>query len=129
MTNLEKRNQYKERKEKGLCTKCGQPAVKGKSYCQGHRLEANYSRRRYTLKHQHGLSVEEYKQLVDAQLNHCAICGWKWKEGHKNLALDHSHLTGKIRGLLCNKCNTGLGLFNDDPRLLRNAIQYLEDNP
>ena len=44
----------------------------------------------------------------------------------KRLAVDHCHKTGKIRGLLCTKCNIGLGYFNDDVILLKNSIRYLE---
>jgi hypothetical protein len=45
-----------------------------------------------------------------------------------SIAIDHSHITNHIRGLLCNKCNLGLGFFRDDLNLLQNAIDYLADN-
>jgi len=60
----------------------------------------------------------------------CEICGevethrTKWG-GRKQLARDHSHQTNRQRGLLCARCNTGLGFFRDEPRLLANAIEYL----
>lgn len=44
----------------------------------------------------------------------------------KGMHLDHDHATGEFRGWLCSKCNTGLGMFNDSPKLLERAIQYLE---
>ena len=62
--------------------------------------------------------------LARSQGNSCAICGAKPKG--RRLAVDHDHKTGKIRGLLCMPCNTALGKFRDDPKLLRKAIKYLE---
>lgn len=54
---------------------------------------------------------------------HCAICGGK--PGTKKLARDHCHSSGIRRGNLCHLCNTGLGMFRDDPNLMREAIKYL----
>lgn len=54
----------------------------------------------------------------------CAICSIE--RSGKNHALDHDHKTGKLRGILCNNCNTGLGMFGDDPVRLRAAAEYLE---
>lgn len=54
----------------------------------------------------------------------CAICGSL--EGKKALAIDHSHITGLRRGLLCQLCNIGIGHFREEPRLLRAAVRYLK---
>ena len=65
------------------------------------------------------ISDEALKELK-ASVTQCVICG----SGEK-LVVDHNHLTGKVRGLLCNHCNRGLGHFRDDPMLLEFAAQYL----
>lgn len=67
------------------------------------------------------ITVEEHSKLLSNQNNACAICLKETK-----LAIDHDHGTGKVRGLLCPKCNGGLGMFLDNPDLLRKAINYLE---
>jgi hypothetical protein len=58
----------------------------------------------------------------------CKICKTHYSEFSKRLAVDHDHNTGKIRGLLCLYCNTGLGKFKDSTKLLNEAIKYLEEN-
>lgn len=71
------------------------------------------------------ISFSEYQNLVQKQNNLCAICNEKCLTGN-NLSIDHNHITGKIRGLLCRKCNTGLGMFNDNIIYLNNAMEYLK---
>ena len=78
----------------------------------------------------YGITLEEYLSLHKEQQGLCAICGKaessQIKSGkQKSLAVDHCHETGKVRGLLCFKCNSALGKFNDDPDLLRKAIIYI----
>ena len=66
-----------------------------------------------------------YKKLLIQQKNKCAICG-KHKSLQKcNLNIDHNHKTGKVRGLLCNSCNLGLGSFQDSSILLNRAAKYI----
>ncbi len=74
----------------------------------------------------YGLTLEEYDTLVEKQKGLCAICGRKESIPNKSLSVDHCHNTGKPRELLCNKCNTGLGMFKDDIKIVENAIKYLE---
>jgi Recombination endonuclease VII len=69
----------------------------------------------------YGLSIAEYERMLKRQGGRCAICRSKDK-----LCVDHCHDTQEVRALLCGKCNTGLGCFNDDPRLLRAAATFLE---
>lgn len=77
-----------------------------------------------------GLSPEQYDELKRTQAEVCAIClsphGHSLSGHSKDLAVDHDHSTGKIRGLLCDDCNIGLGLFRDSPERLRSAAVYLE---
>lgn len=75
-------------------------------------------------KARYGITVEEYNEKSAAQEHRCAICGSRCVTGRR-LAVDHCHVTGAIRGLLCANCNTGLGKFKDDPWILKAAIDYL----
>lgn len=83
--------------------------------------------RRYTLKKLFGITPEQYDQMLHAQRGKCAICktDQSGTERSKYLSVDHDHDTGAVRGLLCMTCNTGLGMFKDNPSLLRTAIRYL----
>src|SRR5688572_17694888 len=80
------------------------------------------------------LSFREYKKLFIKQGRRCAVCNKKAKNAHLNrgekleLVVDHCHATGKVRGLLCSACNTGLGFFRDDPARMRAGVKYLEKN-
>lgn len=69
----------------------------------------------------YGLTQVELEELKAAHLC-CAICG-----NDKKLFIDHDHETGKVRGLLCNYCNTGLGMFFENTKSLASAIVYLEN--
>lgn len=73
-------------------------------------------------KHKYNLSNDEYLKLFEEQKCVCAICGLQ-----DVLQVDHDHVTGKVRGLLCGKCNKALGLFNDNTDIINNAISYLKE--
>ena len=88
--------------------------------------------RKLHLKYNFGMTIEEYDQLFEKQNGVCAICGQiekaKNQYGIRRLAVDHNHLNGKIRGLVCTRCNNGLGNFKTDEygiSLLLRAINYL----
>ena len=79
----------------------------------------------------HGITPQEFDEMLSQQDGCCAICGGISAGGGNdrgNMHVDHCHESGKIRGLLCHSCNTGLGLFRDDPSTLRQAIESLELN-
>lgn len=77
----------------------------------------------YRLKAQYGIGIDDYTKMSEQQAGLCAICGQRDKDFA--LAVDHSRKTHKIRGLLCSKCNRGLGLFQDSQEILSKAIDYL----
>jgi hypothetical protein len=78
----------------------------------------------WRLKSTFGITVEEYQALFKAQGSVCAICDTDTPTGY-NWHVDHCHTTGKVRGILCSKCNQGLGLFNDKEKVLERAASYL----
>ena len=80
----------------------------------------------YQLSYYFGISLDEYNKMFDSQQGCCAICGTHQSSLSKSLAVDHDHITGKVRGLLCNKCNAALGLLKDDPEVVKKAAGYLE---
>lgn len=82
------------------------------------------------VKRLYNLDAAAYFQMVVEQENKCKICGKpetaKNKKGDiRPLCVDHCHATGIVRGLLCNRCNSGLGNFSDNEKLLEAAKQYL----
>ena len=85
-------------------------------------------------KRKFGINTETYENMLEACNNVCQICNkpeTRSSRGRKaepmRLAVDHCHTTGKVRGLLCQACNTALGQFNDDTDLLTKAINYLKE--
>lgn len=78
------------------------------------------------LKNRYGLTLTDYQQLVKRQGNKCAICFSKKPGGRGRWHVDHDHASGKVRGLLCQHCNLGLGHFRDNPLFLASAIDYLK---
>lgn len=75
----------------------------------------------------YGITLGEYNQLLKDQNGGCAICGTAdVGKGRKYFCIDHNHKTGKVRGLLCPKCNQGIGLLQDSPRILITAAEYLK---
>lgn len=85
--------------------------------------------RRIALLEKYDLTPEAYAALDQAQNFRCRICGrHKSETRHGVLDVDHDHDTKRIRGLLCNNCNQGLGQFKDNPTSLLRAIQYLKGN-
>jgi hypothetical protein len=79
------------------------------------------------LKNLYGITAQEYNTLIEDQSGRCAICS-KDFQSSKHTHLDHCHLTGKIRGILCSNCNRGIGLLKDSVQILENAVQYLNQH-
>lgn len=74
-----------------------------------------------------GINLIEYNRLLNEQNGKCAICK-NHCNVYRNLSVDHCHDTGKVRGLLCSKCNQAIGCFKEDKNRMKEAINYLEKN-
>lgn len=98
---------------------CKETVAKNKEY---------YSKRhrKYQLSKNYGITEDDYNNMLKSQNYCCAICGTDTPTGKwKVFAVDHDHTTGKVRSLLCNECNRGIGLLKDSPDLLMKAATYL----
>ena len=119
LTRKGNNSKYTKRKLAKLCVKCGNP-LNGKSiiYCECCRL---LSIKQHLLS-RYKLSEEEYDNKINSQNGLCLIC----KDPPKNfLCIDHDHITGKVRGLICENCNKMLGFSKDNPNTLKNGAAYL----
>ncbi|MEV4438520.1 endonuclease VII domain-containing protein [Streptomyces sp. NPDC049577] len=85
------------------------------------------TQRRSKLKLKYGLTELEWERTLDTQGGGCAICGAQ-PHPKQGIAVDHCHTTGRVRGILCSKCNRALGYFRDDVERLLRAATYLEAN-
>lgn len=82
--------------------------------------------RKNKLKKKYNVTVEWYDAQLKAQNGKCLICETTEGGGRSSsLHVDHDHVTGEVRGLLCRSCNTGIGLFKENTELLKNAIKYV----
>lgn len=93
-------------------------------YYQRHIKEIRKRSHGYRLK-SYGITEPQLAEMLVKQRDMCAICSKKLDSKYH---IDHSHKEHKVRGLLCNSCNMGLGLFKDNPELLLLAIEYLIKN-
>ena len=129
-----------------ICAKCGvsktldlfyksKSGTFGKSGqckdCTNKRHKENYCPQKAfakALKGKYNLTIDDYDQLLLDQNGSCAICNGS-ETGHLGrFVVDHDHLTGKVRGLLCWSCNVGIGHLKDNPKILVSAANYLNMN-
>ncbi len=90
-------------------------------------IEEYQVKRYYTyIKRKYNITASDYNDMFIEQGGRCAICGKHQSEFPSRLAIDHCHKTDKVRGLLCNACNIGIGVFDETPQIMKNAIKYLE---
>ena len=97
------------------------------------RKNVHHSKNYHLLK-TYGMTLKEYEEMVQLSGNTCYVCGEGETRHHHlsgrivDLAVDHCHKTGKIRGLLCTKCNQAVGLLRDNPKIARSLADYLSSN-
>ena len=131
------REYYKNHKDKSLAQKReydklhrNERSIYNKKYRNDHREKLVAHQKEYRKAHReeilmkkYRLTIENYDKMLVAQNGVCAICGHppNWR----CLSVDHNHITGNVRGLLCTNCNMMLGLVDDSIEILRSAIEYL----
>lgn len=99
------------------------------------RQDLKNKRKGYKLKSKFGMTLDEYNKMFQEQNGLCKLCSKPETARHrcgdkiqvKDLSVDHSHKTGKIRGLLCSCCNRALGYAQESIEILENMIKYLEE--
>ena len=89
---------------------------------------AKFAAWKSSIKKKFNLTLEQWNEMFNAQNGCCKICGKHQSELKIRLAVDHNHETGKIRGLLCDGCNRGIGYFQESQEALVKAADYLKDN-
>ncbi len=89
---------------------------------------AYYHRVKPDLVRKYGINAQQYEQMIASQQNCCKICKIDFNKLNKRPSVDHNHVTGKIRDLLCNRCNTILGLCKENVDILGSAIEYLKSH-
>lgn len=125
-----------------VCPKCARPKGVADFYvcrgahdglqgwckvCQGgnHQLpDGKAAQRNGHYKRKFGITLQDFNEMNERQGGLCAIC--RRLPGKRSLHVDHDHITGEVRGLLCYNCNRALGDLREDPVLIRAAIRYLE---
>jgi hypothetical protein len=109
---------------------------RGREYYRNSAVRRRKQRESYVIR-KYGLSIESLREMLFRQGSRCAICLKHWQDCApakqvlyevvflQYLYVDHDHKTGKVRGLLCNACNTAIGLFQEDPVRMTSALSYL----
>lgn len=127
-------NFYKQKNHYGSpCKKCASDKAK-KNYTKKPREPYKYHTKEekqkavlgYYLKKKFNITVQEYDDLLRKQNGVCSVCKKQCPTGNR-LAVDHNHITGEVRGLLCINCNIILGQAQDNPILLKQLAEYLEN--
>ncbi len=124
------RKEFREKNKERLKQKQKKYMAKTKKYKSEYDKEyrsKNKDRvRNNLLKRQYGIDLIAYNKIFLDQKGCCKICSRHQSELSKILAVDHCHASKKVRGLLCNTCNTGLGNFRDNIESMKRAIKYLQ---
>lgn len=117
---------YERNKEKATA-KVKEWRLENADAVRKYRVDNRQKSYRQELVRKHGLDPEWFDEQVQRQENSCLGCKREFQSGHKQTAphVDHCHETQKVRGILCNRCNTVLGLCRDDPELLLTLSGYL----
>ena len=99
--------------------------------CRNYRSHnwSGFDREDAIMRRQYGISLSEFKELLDFQGGGCALCHKELDVKRRRMNVDHDHTTNTVRGILCTGCNTGLGHLGDDIEGLEKALYYLKNTP
>lgn len=116
------------------CATCGAPFETTNNTaknCEDHRYKKSEVNRqhqiRYFLKNKYGITIEQYDELLEKQSGCCAVCKKSAESFKRRLAVDHNHVTGEVRGLLCTYCNHRIIGRHKTSDLFHAAAKYLDD--
>lgn len=133
MTDFHKKKASKDGRQ-SRCKQCNKESTQAWQKENSKRFEESWKARdelnrknghtKFRRAKRYGLTIEELDNLLKEAGGVCKICP---REPIKWLVIDHDHVTGVVRGVLCERCNQGLGLFNDNVEWLQNAIKYLNN--
>lgn len=103
------------------CKECANTKAKKHYRYNPHKAWANNIKKKF------GITAIQYYMMLDAQGGKCAICGGTDSTSNRNdrMPVDHCHSTGRVRGILCTRCNRGIGMLGDNTAILTAAIEYL----
>lgn len=87
--------------------------------CRNRRRRENHLRKKY------GISISDFDAILERQRYECAICEAHFSSSSQRFAVDHDHHSGRVRGILCVRCNAALGMLGEDPHLFARALDYL----
>lgn len=99
-----------------ICRSCD--TKRERSYCKQKKRDNAY-------KYRYNISLEDYNEKFNIQNGRCGICGRHQTEVKKRLAVDHDHVTGQVRSLLCDDCNKAIGCLQDSSEVVMKAFEYL----
>ena len=105
-----------------ICNDCAR--MKNKKWRENNKEKHRQSRKKSQIKQRYGISQEMFYLILAAQNNRCGICKTLF-DSKKRPSIDHCHETGRVRGILCQKCNTGIGMFLEKEYILSAAAEYL----
>lgn len=118
---------------KGMCNRCYRaerrkdPDIKARQQAYAHNYQTDPNRKLHWRLDKYGISSEDYLKMLASQADRCKVCKRTPAEAgmRRDLMIDHCHKSGKVRGLLCSKCNVALGGFRDSIKAIRSAISYV----
>lgn len=125
---LVEKEEYYNKNSKNILRKKKIYYIKNKNSIQEYRQSHWSTSRNSQLIYHYGITLKDYENMLEKQDYKCKICKKEQETLKKPLVVDHNHTTGKIRGLLCDNCNVGLGRFNDSVSLCKECVKYLEEN-